>query len=140
MTEVNPQELAARYVAVWTESDPRVRRDTIRELWSEGGRHIIQAPEEILKVAADVGFSSASLEARGYDSLEVRVSRAYEEFVAPGEFTFRPRGTAQRLNDIVKLRWEMVPVGGGEAAGVGLDVLVLGEDGRINIDYQFIES
>jgi hypothetical protein len=140
MTEINPQDLAARYVALWTEPDPDRRRAAIRALWSEGCAHILQAPEEILKLAANVGFTSASLTARGYDSLEVRVSRAYEEFVAPGEYTFRPFGTAQRLEDIVKLRWEMVPVAGGEPAGIGLDILILDDDGRIMTDYQFIES
>ncbi|WP_219460886.1 hypothetical protein [Nonomuraea rhizosphaerae] len=140
MTEINPQDLAARYVALWTEPDPGLRRDAIRSLWSENCTHIVQAPEEILKVAADIGFTTADLTARGYDSLEVRVSRAYEEFVAPGEYTFKPHGTAQRLEDVVKLRWEMVPVNGGEAAGVGLDILVLDADGRIKTDYQFIES
>jgi hypothetical protein len=28
----------------------------------------------------------------------------------------------------------------GETGGVGLEFLVLGEDGRIRLDYQFIES
>jgi hypothetical protein len=34
----------------------------------------------------------------------------------------------------------MVPTGGGEPAGAGLEILVLDEDGRINTDYQFIEG
>ena len=34
----------------------------------------------------------------------------------------------------------MVPLGGGEAPGVGLEVLILDDDGRIRIDYQFIEG
>jgi hypothetical protein len=33
----------------------------------------------------------------------------------------------------------MVPAG-GEAAGAGLEILALGEDGRIEADYQFIET
>ena len=33
----------------------------------------------------------------------------------------------------------MVPVGGGAAAAVGLEIMVLGEDDRIKTDYQFIE-
>ena len=36
--------------------------------------------------------------------------------------------------------WEMVPTAGGEAAGVGRDVLVRDGEGRIRVDYQFIES
>ena len=32
------------------------------------------------------------------------------------------------------------PAGGGEAAGVGLEILILDDSGRIRIDYQFIEG
>src|SRR5262249_53913113 len=69
----------------------------------------------------------------------VRVTRAYEEFVAPGNFTFQPRDNADRLGNVVKFTWEMVPSDGGAAAGAGLEILVLDEDGRIKTDYQFIE-
>jgi hypothetical protein len=79
-------------------------------------------------------------EARGHDALDVRVTRAHEEFVAPGTFVFRPRGAATRVQDVVTLRWEMVPASGGEPAGAGLEVLVLDAEGRIRRDYQFIES
>jgi hypothetical protein len=41
--------------------------------------------------------------------------------------------------DTVKLAWEMVPAGGGEVAGSGVDFLVLDGDGRIRRDYQFID-
>jgi hypothetical protein len=41
---------------------------------------------------------------------------------------------------VVKFNWEMVPAGGGEAAAIGLEILILGPDGRIEADYQFIES
>jgi hypothetical protein len=32
----------------------------------------------------------------------------------------------------------MVPAGGGEVAAVGFDFIVLGDDGQIRSDYQFI--
>jgi hypothetical protein len=51
----------------------------------------------------------------------------------------RPRQNAKRLDDVVTFNWEMVTTADGEVAGVGLD-FVLGADGRIRIDYQFIES
>ena len=56
------------------------------------------------------------------------------------EFAFRARDNAARLGNLVKFNWEMVPVGGGQAAGVGLEVLILDDDGRIRLDYQFIEG
>jgi hypothetical protein len=72
-------------------------------------------------------------------ALEARATSAYEQFIAPGEFSFRRRDDVQRLADVVKFRWEMVSKD-GEVAGVGLEFLVLAPDGRIRRDYQFIES
>jgi hypothetical protein len=43
------------------------------------------------------------------------------------------------LGEVVTFTWDMVPAGGGEAAGSGLEILLLGGDGRITADYQFIE-
>jgi hypothetical protein len=140
MITIDPRELVGRYVAVWNEPDAELRRKAIRELWAEDGAHVLQPPLEIRKAAAGIGFTSAALEARGHDELEVRVTRAYQDFVAPGEFTFQPRENADRLRNVVKFNWEMVPVAGGEAAATGLEILVLGEDGRITTDYQFIEG
>jgi hypothetical protein len=68
------------------------------------------------------------------------VTRAHQEFVAPGTFEFRSLGDADRLRDVVKFRWAMVPRDGGPAAGAGLEILVLGADGRIVSDHQFIEG
>jgi len=139
MTIIDARELTSRYVAVWNESDAALRRKAIHELWAEDGAHILQPPAELRQVAAGLGFASAALEARGHDELEMRVTRSYEEFVAPGGFIFRARDNADGLRNLVKFSWEMVPAGGGEAVAVGLEILVLGPDGRIESDYQFIE-
>jgi hypothetical protein len=140
MITIDARELVGRYVAVWLEPDAELRRKAIGELWAEDGAHILQPPQEIRQAATGLGFISATLEARGHDALEARVTRAYQEFVAPGTFTFRAQDNAHRLHNIVKFNWEMVPVGGGDPAGAGLEILILGEDGRIKNDYQFIEG
>jgi hypothetical protein len=133
-------ELADRYVALWNEPDPERRRRIIAELWTEDGTHTLQPPQEIREVAARPGIGlTARLEARGHDQLAARATSAYEEFIAPGEFSFRRRDDVGRLDDMVKFRWEMVTKG-GEVAGVGLELLVLAADGRIRRDYQFIET
>lgn len=133
------QELAHRYVAVWNEPNAETRRKAIQELWTEDGVHLLEPPEEIVKRAEEIGVT-ATLEARGHEELVRRVTRAYDEFVAPGQFEFRPHGDVAVLRDMVKLRWEMVPVGGGEVLAVGIDLLLLAPDGRIHSDYQFIEA
>ncbi|MGZ2360844.1 hypothetical protein LRE75_29890 [Streptomyces sp. 372A] len=140
MTDVGIHELTDRSVAVWNESDAERRRAAVRELWSAEAVHVLRPPEEIREAAEGLGFDRLLLEARGHEALDFRVTRAHEEFVAPGTLVFRSRGNADRLHDIVGFHWEMAPRGGGEAAGVGLEILVLGADGRIVGDYQFIEG
>src|SRR5262245_41819444 len=134
------RELADRYVALWNEPDPDNRRQLIAELWTEEGIHILQPPREIREIAARPGIGlTAMLEARGHAALEARATSAYEEFVAPGSFSFRRRDNVERVGDVVKFNWEMISTG-GEVAAVGLEFLILAPDGRIQRDYQFIES
>jgi hypothetical protein len=134
-----PTELVERYVAIWNEEDPDARSAGVRELWAHDGAHILQLPEEMLSGATRIGFINPVLEARGHHALEARVTRAHEEFVASGEFRFRPRAGAVQLGDVIKFGWEMVPAAGGDAAAMGLEFLLLDPDGRIRRDYQFIE-
>ncbi len=136
---IDPKELADRYVAVWNEPDADRRRHAIRELWTEDGVHLLQPPQEIQQTAAALGMTP-SLTARGHDALQVRVTRSYEDFVASGEFIFKPRDNAARLGDVVKFNWEMVRTSDGRVAALGLEILFLDNDGRIRIDYQFIEA
>jgi hypothetical protein len=140
MADTDLRQLVDRYVALWNEPDPERRRATVRALWSAEGVHLLQPPEEMRRAAEALGFDRPVLEARGHRALEFRVTRAHQEFVAPGAFVFRPRGDADRLQDVVRFGWEMVPPGGGEAVGAGVEILVLGSDGRIARDYQFIEG
>jgi hypothetical protein len=129
MTIINPQDLADRYIAMWTEPDAALRRNAIEHLWAEGGTHILQPPVEIREAATALGFGSAILEAR--------VTRSYERFIAPGEYTFQPRDDAVHLHNVVKFTWETVRTDGGEAVSGGLEILVLDDDGRIKADYMF---
>jgi hypothetical protein len=135
----DPNELADRYVGLWNEPNADLRGSTIRELWTEDGVHILQPPEEVRKAAAGLALD-AVFEARGSDALEARVARAYDEFIAPGVFEFRRRPNVARLHNVVKFNWEMVRKSDGEVAGVGLEFLILDDNGRIRSDYQFIES
>jgi hypothetical protein len=136
---IDPKELVDRYVALWSEPDAERRGRAMAELWTQDGVQFLQPPQQVREAAAGLGVTP-TLEARGHDELKVRVTRSYEEFIAPGEFVFRARDNAARLGNVVKFNWEMVPVGGGEAAGVGLEILILDDDSRIRIDYQFIEG
>jgi hypothetical protein len=137
MTHQN--ELADRYVSLWNEPDPERRRELLGALWAENGAQLLQSPAEIREIAARPGIGmTARLEALGHAELEARVASAYGEWVERGGFRFRHQGNADRVADVVKFNWEMVDAEDTVAA-VGLTVLVLGPDGRIARDYQFIE-
>jgi hypothetical protein len=133
------EQLADRYLALWNEPDADRRRRMIAELWTEGGRHVLQPPQEIRGIAAQPGIGlTAILEARGYEEIEARVSSAYEHWVGSEGLRFRGRDDADRLGDVVKFHWEAVDKD-GETFAVGLNVIVLAADGRIERDYTFVE-
>jgi hypothetical protein len=134
------QQLADRYVALWNEPDAAVRRSLLRELWAPNGAQVlVDPPQEVREAAARLRFPIPPLEVHGYEALEARVTRAYETFVAAGDYVFESRDDAAHLLDnVVTLGWVMVPATGGEPAGGGVDVLALDPDGRIRTDYLFI--
>ncbi len=113
-------QLVDRYIAVWHEPDAEQRRRSVAHLWAEDG----------------VQFTP-SREFRGHKALEERVEAAHEEFVQTGGFLFRRSGGVQGHHDALSFTWEMVPAVGGDVAATGTIFLLLSEDGRIRLDYQF---
>jgi 2-hydroxychromene-2-carboxylate isomerase len=134
----NPIELVTRYMKVWNEPSPEVRRAAVRELWTEDGVHILQPPEEAVKIASRPGIGlTATFQARGHEELTARVDSAHNEFVATGQMVFRLGGDVVQLHDMVRFGWEAVS--DGEVVAGGSNVLLLDADGRIRVDYQFVE-
>ena len=131
-----PHELADRYTAVWMEPDGDRRRKGIADVWGEEAIHILQPTQEAYE-AADERAVNPTWQVRGHDELDARVTKAYEDFVATGEMSFRLRGGATRLGDVVTWRWEGVSPD-GEVLGAGLEFVMLAADGRIATDYQFV--
>lgn len=140
-SKANPAQLVEHYIALWNEPDPGARRALIEELWApDGAQVLVDPPQEVREAAARLKFATPALEVRGYDALEGRVTRAWEMFVEPGEFQFASSGpAAPLLRNVVTFRWEMTSTSTGGVGGAGLEVLALGDDGRIRDDYQFIE-
>jgi hypothetical protein len=131
-------ELADRYLAVWNERDADRRRRTVAELWAPDGRHFVQPPEEIRRIAAQPGIGlTAVLEARGHHEIEARLASAYEHWVGSEGLSFRRRDDAEQLSDVLKFHWEALDEK-GELFAVGLHLLVLAADGRIERDYTFV--
>jgi hypothetical protein len=129
--------LAERYTAVWMEPDGDRRREAIAAVWSEDANHVLQPTQEVYG-AADERAVNPLWQVRGHDELEARVTKAYEDFVASGQMTFRLSERARRLGDVVTWRWEGVSPD-GEVLGAGLEFVTLAPDGRIATDYQFVD-
>jgi hypothetical protein len=132
-------DLVECYIELWNEPDQERRRTLVRALWAKGGRQVLKPPVEIRERAAALGFPSATLEVRGHDELDVRVARAYADFIAPGQFAFRLRDAPVRLQDAIMFSWSMVRTDDGTPAGGGHEVLLVDDDGKICVDYQFID-
>jgi hypothetical protein len=115
------REIAQRYIAVWNESDRNARRLQIAKLWCEDGEHF-----------------TPSMQAKGYEALERRITGAWDKWVCSSGHRFRACDDAVSHHGGVKFHWEMInPC--GEVSSVGFDFLVLDKDARIRVDYQFIE-
>ncbi|MEV6064947.1 hypothetical protein AB0L82_00200 [Nocardia sp. NPDC052001] len=132
--------LTEQYITLWNEADAAARTKLIAELWAEDGAQVLtDPPQEIREAAAAIAFPVPYLTVRGHRELDARVTRAYEMFIAPGEYTFQPLGVAQRLaGGLAGLGWAMVATADGSIGGTGYDVLALDEDGRIRSDHQYI--
>jgi hypothetical protein len=133
----DPNDLAKRYLAVWMEPDGDRRRKAIAEIWTEDATHVLQPTQEVYEAAQERAVNP-TWQVRGHGELEARVAKAYEDFVASGQMTFRTRPGAKRLGDVVTWHWEGVSPD-GDVLGVGLEFVILAADGRIATDYQFIE-
>src|SRR3954452_5097625 len=114
------QRLAEQYVPVWNESDPVRRRRAIAELWTQDGEHYV-----------------GTREVRGYDALEQRIIGSYEKNVRDGGHRFRAAQDARAVRDVVTFHWEMLPANSDNIVATGLEFLIVGDKGRIRVDYQF---
>ena len=121
MNDIDINELAARYVAVFNEPDAAPRQVAIAGLW-----------------VADARMCTAANEYVGLDAITKRVEASYGKFVAQGN-VFRLLGPADAHHDGVRIRWEMVPASGGNAVSGGTQFLLLDSDGRVRSDHQFID-
>jgi nuclear transport factor 2 (NTF2) superfamily protein len=110
-----------RFVASWNEPDPAQRRQVIDDIWSGDGV-----------------YSNVTTEYEGRNGIEQAVTEAYDAFTANG-YRFQVR-SVQTNHDAVRYQWEMVPAAGGEADSIGTHIAMLGTDGRLVSDHQFIDK
>jgi hypothetical protein len=114
-------EMIRGYVASWNESDPTKRDLIIKRTWSRDGI-----------------YRNVTAEFEGYDGIARAVTAAHDAFVANG-FVFT-LASVDTNHDAVRYRWEMLPASGGEPDSIGTHVAVVGTDGRLVSDHQFIDK
>jgi hypothetical protein len=115
-------DLVDRYVAVWNQLDPTIRRAEIAQLWSQKGM-LIRA-------------RSVSV---GHAAIEAAATRAFDAHVGKGRVASSTNSTHAH-HDLVKFGWKLASADDGVASAAWSDLLVLDEDGRICFDYQFDET
>src|SRR4051812_16375150 len=109
---MDTETLIDNYISLWNEPDADRRRTAIRALWDDDAEHVLDPPQEVRATAAQLGFPHPTLVVRGHDELEVRVTRAYDDFVAPGTMRFALAGEPLRVGDALLLRWTAVTADG----------------------------
>lgn len=116
---VNYNKLADRYIAVWNEPDPQIRRKLIDELWAEDG-----------------AYHNRLFTVWGRDMIENIVAAAHAEYSARG-FTFKSQNGSYGHHNGVRVGWVLVAAGTGEVDTLCEDFLLLNDEGQIVADYQF---
>jgi hypothetical protein len=117
MSDVN--ELVGRYIDVWNEKDPAVRRAAVQALWADNGRYV--------DPLADV---------EGHPGIDSVIGAVQAQFP---EFVFRLRPGVDAHHHLARFSWELGPEN-GEAVVIGFDVAVLAEDGRIQDVHGFLDK
>lgn len=111
--------LLDEYVSAWNEADPERRRSAVGRLYSDRAR--------IVATNAEVN-AEAVLE---------HIGEVFAQFIGSSEHRFRCTAWTAH-HRCVLLRWELTAPG-LPLAGSGVNMLQLGQDGRIEADYQFSE-
>jgi hypothetical protein len=75
-----------------------------------------------------------------HDNLYRRVTDAHRELVADGKHRFAPGGTVRGHHDGVAFTVDMIVTGPGETAWRGAIFLLLDEEGRVRLNYQYTVS
>ena len=110
MDAINPQDIAARYVAAWNETDPDRRHALVSALWTE-----------------DASYGDPVMQGRGHGGIESLIAGVQARFP---NFRFTVSGRPDGYGDRLRFSWDLGPEG-GEAVVQGTDFATLAGDGRL---------
>jgi len=109
----------ARYLACWNETDPAARRKVIEETF-----------------AADASYIDPLAEAHGGDAIDATIAAVQGQF--PG-FVFTLAGPVDAHHRQARFTWSLGPEG-TEPLVIGFDVAVTNDDGKILAVLGFLDK
>ena len=110
MDAINPQDVAARYVVAWNETDPDRRRALVAALWTE-----------------DATYADPVMQGQGHGGIESLIAGVQARFP---DFRFAVSGQADGYGNRLRFSWDLGPEG-AEAVVQGTDFATLAGDGRL---------
>ena len=111
--------ICARWISIWNELDEEARVAQAPEIWTLEASHF--AP----------GF-----EGHGLKAIKERVQAAHNRFVKQAGCVIRSADYAGYGNAL-RILWEIAPAAGGTPIATGSEFLLLDDDGKARLDYQF---
>jgi hypothetical protein len=115
-------DLVDRYIAMWNQPDPTLRRAQIAQLWSHKGVLIRETAVSV-----------------GHAAIEAAAARMFDAHLGKGRLASSANNTHAH-HGLVKFRWKLAGSDNGIASAAWSDLLILDEGGRICFDYQFDET
>ena len=113
-------DLIAKYLQTWNETDPALRQKLIAEVF-----------------AADAQYTDPLAEVRGRGAIDALIGAVQQQF--PG-FVFTLGGPVDAHHEQARFTWHLGPAGAAEPVVVGFDVAVLNGGGQIRSVYGFLDK
>lgn len=113
------QDVIERYIQAWNQTDPRLRRMLVDQVWDE-----------------DAIYIDPFAEARGRDDIDALIAAAQAQF--PG-LRFRLIGPVDAHHRQARFTWGL-GLDGAEPVVLGFDVAVAHKEGRLLSVYGFLDK
>jgi hypothetical protein len=116
---INASQIAARYIALWNESDAVRRRNLIADTFT-----------------ADASYVDPMMRGAGHDGLDAMIAAVQQQFAG---LRFALHGTPDGHNDVVRFSWALATDDTAPVAH-GTDIAMIAEDGRIQRVTGFLDA
>jgi len=113
------EDVIARYLDCWNQTDPAARRTMIDQVW-----------------AADAEYTDPMAQARGRDAIDATIGAVQEQF--PG-LVFSLAGPVDAHHRQARFTWGLGPAG-AEPLVIGFDVAVTDDDAKITMVLGFLDK